>query len=781
MQSNLALAGPTYVLMAIATLMLQLALYDRQGFVPHESLQLIVVFVIAVVIRRSDRWSNRNTANAVTTIGFVAIAALPFVADVTQRTYSAFGNPFEVQLVLGLRNLMICLGARNRDARSLVFGSLASGFVMLYSFLWLLDRWTIALVFVYAVIGMWWLMGAYWDRLSGCFVSRSERRIPWKPIVGAAALAIVTVLASLPLATGRNFTTAIKGLLPSSGGTGGQDEFAFGGVGDGPQMVSAKDNASGFGPIESELFLESKMPSLYDVINEFSDAKPKPKKKGRQRAIPLAPSQMQENHQRRGINQRAGREFDTVRRKKQETRKLEDLRSRALLQVVGRVPVHLGLYTYDTWDGHKLIASDSIQEAKLGLDLDAEGNKYWATLVGRTPDRSFTHRDRHELRILNLKTDRVPTPPNVTSVHIDKLHTEKLFRTTPDGMLALDMDHIPQLSILHIKSLQRLGVDDPRVFKAKAEAAATDDSLTTMALSWTEGVNEGWPEIEAICDRLRTEYTLDAEAMVPEDADDAAKYFLLESKRGPDYLFATSAALLLRSLGYESRIVSGFYADPKNYERQSRITSVYAEDAHFWVEVLSSAAAGNRRGSAPNAADCWIAVDPTPGFEVLLAPESLWTKLFARAALTWHALKRNPVLALSVAAMLAVAWSRKAYLLDLSVTAWWLLVHRWGDIRYRVTSTVRLLERRARVHGCPRAKGLSLSRWSDDVASLRPTTDDWQGSFVDLANWALYGEGVPNQYSDAEAKALCRQAAATALHSPAGYRMSLAGISRGRG
>lgn len=773
-QHKSSLAGPTYVLMAVATSMLQIALYDRQGFVSHEWVQLGVVLGVGLIIQRIDKWSNPKAGNAIATLSFMVIAGMPFLTDAFSRTYSLFGIPFEIQMVLCLRNLMICLGLGNRDSRSLLFASLASGFLTLFSFLWLMNRWTIALVFVYAVVGMWWLMGIYWDRLSGCFVSRSERRIPWKPVLGAALLGVIVLLASLPFATGSNYTTAIRGLLPSSGGTGRQDEFAFGGVGDGPQMVSAKENASGFGPIESELFLESKMPSLYDAINEFSDAVPKPKKKGRQRAIPLAPSQMQENHQRRGITQRAGREFSAIRRQKQETPKVKDLRSRALLQVVGRVPVHLGMYAYDTWDGRSLTSSDSAHGGQLTLDRDAFNNKSWAKLVGVNADECLSYQDQHELRILNLKTDRIPAPPNVSGVNIDKIHTEKFFRMSPDGMLALDMDRIPQLTVMHVQSLQRRGTHPPRLALTESHTPLFSDSLTTIAQGWTNGVEQGWPQVEAICTRLRMEYALDPKAMVPEHVEDAASHFLTESKCGPDYLFATSAVLLLRTLGYETRVVSGFYADPKNYDRQSRITSVYAKDAHFWVEILASSKNLDDMDSSQRTSNYWIAVEPSPGYEVLLAPESFWSHLLTRAALTWHAIKGNPIQTFAIGSMLILAWFAKAHLLDLLVTIWWLVVHRWGDLRYRVTSTVRLLERRAAAHGCPRAPGVPLGKWCQTVAPTPNHAEIWQEPFVDVANWAFYGGLTNSGYSNEEVVILCKQAAASGMLPSNNWRTSIA-------
>ena len=643
MQSSSSLVAPTYVLITIATTMIQVALYDRQGLVPHEWVHLAFVLAMAWMIRRSEHMEDRKFGRAVSATCFVTIAVLPFVIDVIQRAASPFGYPFEVQIVLALRNLMIGLAAQRRDPRSLTFAALASGFLALYGFLWLLNRWTVTLVFVYAIIGMWWLMGTYWDRLSGCFVTRSERQIPWKPVIGAVACGLIALVASLPLVVGKNYTTALQGFLPSSGGTGGQDKHAFGGVGDGPQMVSARENASGFGPIESELFLESKMPSLYDTINEFSDSVPKPKKKGFQRAIPLAPTQMQENHQRRGTTQRPGREFNTVRRQKNPTRKVKDLRSHALLQVIGRVPVHLGLYTYDTWNGRELVASDSGQVRELKLHVEMTSGKKWARFSDSTTNECLSHHEHHELRVINLKTDRIPAPPNFYGANIDKIHSASMFKPTPDGMLRLDMDRIPQLSVLHVESLQRRASQVPQPVRGKPDASNADDAFSTLARSWTDDVDEGWSQIEAVCSRMQSEYTLDRESMVPEDVEDAANYFLTESKRGPDYLFATSTALMLRTLGYETRVVSGFFADAKNFDRRSRITSIYADDAHFWVEVLATAEQSSDAKGSSKMTNYWVAVDPSPGYEVLLAPESLWSQMLARASSTWLPNQTKPV------------------------------------------------------------------------------------------------------------------------------------------
>lgn len=765
MPSSSFLAGPTYVLVVVATLMLQVAIYDRQGPVAHEWVHLGVVMAIAALNRQSSIWRRGRLANAVATTSFAALVTMPFLGDFFLRSASLWGNPAEIQIVLSLRNMMIGLAARNRDPRSLKFASFASCFIALFSILWLMNRINIVLLFTYSVVGMWWLMGAYWDRLSGCFLSRSERSIPWKPVCGAALLVTASTLVLLPLATGQSFTTAIRGIFPSSGGSQWQDEHAFGGVGDGPQMVSAKDNASGFGPIESELFLESKMPSLYDVLNEFSEPpKNSMKKKGRHRAIPLAPGQMQQNHKRRGENQQAGREFSAVRQRTNRRPDVPDLKSHALLQVSGRVPLHLGLYAYDQWDGQKLTSSGGAVKNRRELELHVQEGKNWAKYVELPVCDCLTHPEQHELRIINLNTDRVPSPPNLTGVHIDRIHTARFFRPSQDGMLAVDMEFLPQLSVLHVESLRRRSGQTPRLVSSPSPVSGELDLIASLAVDWTAGVARGWPQVEAVCSRLRDDYSLDPDAMAPVDVDDAADFFLLKSKRGPDYLFATSAALLLRTLGYETRVVSGFYADPEEFDRTSRLTSVYADDAHFWVEVLAIPNQTDPASEAPK--HHWIAVEPTPGYEVLLAPESLWSQLLSRTALTWHALKRNPISTLACFALLGVTWAWRASVGDTAVTCWWQLFHRWGNVRHRVTSTLRLLDRRARLHGHPRANEASLSRWNLSPSFSNDSSLDWELRFIEVANWALYGGESKLTFTSDEVNALCAQAAAIGMKPP---------------
>ena len=760
MHAEPSLNGLSRVLAAISTLMLLLALNDRQGEIVVDGYHLGVALILAFTIYIFSGEARHGMGRSLTVLCFTALVLLSFSWNVVQRANLLWGQPFEIQLALALRNMMLGLVAKRTDPQAQQYGALASCFLALFSILWFMHLWTVVALIIYTIVGMWWLMGVYWDRLSGCFLTQEEIWIPWKPLA-AAGLGVAGLLLLPQLANGRNFTTAIQGYLPSSGGTRWKDEFAYGGVGDGPQMVSARENANSFGPIESELFLESQMPSLYDCFSEFSEEPPKPPKKGR--AIPLAPSMMQQNHQKQGVNEQAGREFNAVRQLKKDSPAVSDLRSRALLQVAGRVPVHLGLRTYDLWNGHTLSTSSGSPQRRLYFDNTGVDGRPWVRYTDAFEDELLTYRDHHELRIINLKTDRVPSPPGSIGVHLDKMHTESLFTVAEDGMLSLNMDFVPQLTVIHVESLQRSADSVPHLPSCSLTPKASGTRIAELARAWTSGCDNDWQKIEAICERLRCDYVLDAKHMTPPGVDDAAAHFLFNSQRGPDYLFATSAALLVRSLGYEARVVSGFYANPQHYDRQSRLTSVYADDAHFWVEVLASAL-GNRQSDSQGKYH-WLAIDPSPGYQVLLAPEPLWSQLLSHVALAWGALKRNALPLLIWLLACSLAWFKRTAIFDLLITSWWELDHRRGGVRHRVISTLRLLDLRSYVRGDSYAKGASMSCRYMTAHSHEGDADAWRTAFRDLANWALYGEGVPLELLPEEVDLLCRQAVAAAYRS----------------
>lgn len=745
----------TLLLVGVSTVLVQVALDDRDPGTGQGLLGASVALALGLAFwvrgHRVQHWSPTAVACV------LVIMLLPFAWDTAGRSFLGVGAPYEVQLAYVLRNAMLALAATPRLPRATSHAVLCSFFLTVFGYLWSYEPWSVALLIVYALLGTWWLLAAYWERLGGRFADSTEGAIPVRPVVATlGALGLVSAVL-LPLASRSTATTALAGFFPSSGGTAWSDPFAHGGVGDGDQMVAAKEQASSFGPVDSELFLESKMPSLYDAVNEFSESATF-KNKRRRRAIPLALSKMQTNHEQTGTTQKATREFSTVRQLTPRQRNRDDRLSAALLLVSGRTPLHLALETYDKWDGRSLIASGPAERVAATLsDADSSGRR-WLDLSIVHPEAAFTATEPSQVRVVNLKTDRVPTPAGAASVTMTGLHAASMFSSAADGSLAMDVESVPQLTIFEFRSALRDRSVEPRLARTTPPEGA--GRVAKLAATWTEGTPVGWPQVEAIVDRLRRTYKHDRDAMVPVEADDAVEHFLFESKRGPDYLFATSTAMLLRSLGYDTRVRSGFYASPQRRNRKSRLTPVVAEDAHFWVEVRTQY--GRRFADNGDALQgVWMTVEPTPGYDVLYAPETLVRWLWRRSVAALGALAARPIASSFFGLVVVLGFTTRRHLLDGVLIGWWSVRSRTVQVENLARLTLRLFEWRAWAHHRRRPTGATLGQWE----ALSTQTD-----FVALVSWALYGPNSAAPLSIPRARAVCGRAIRTRLGSQPGRR-----------
>jgi len=197
--------------------------------------------------------------------------------------------------------------------------------------------------------------------------------------------------------------------------------------------------------------------------------------------------------------------------------------------------------------------------------------------------RDIPHQlESHALRIGQLDANRIPSPPQLIGIHIDRADRADLFGWATSDIVMMNRKAIPPLAVIHLQSQvfdrERLSSEQfpfgqsryrvlPRSFAIR--------HIQGLAESWTEGLPRGWPQIAAIEQNLRKHYQLDPEARPDENCICPVAEFLFCSRRGPDYQFATAAAVMLRSLGYSARVVSGFYADPDRYDVRSRQTPIF--------------------------------------------------------------------------------------------------------------------------------------------------------------------------------------------------------------
>jgi len=123
-----------------------------------------------------------------------------------------------------------------------------------------------------------------------------------------------------------------------------------------------------------------------------------------------------------------------------------------------------------------------------------------------------------------------------------------------------------------------------------------DPRLPQLARDITAAAATTYDRAIAIEHHLRTQYAYTLRLPSTPQRDPVA-YFLFERKAGHCEYFASSMALMLRTLGIPARVVNGFRSGEFNSVTGSYI--VRARDAHSWVEAYFP-----RYG--------WITFDPTP-------------------------------------------------------------------------------------------------------------------------------------------------------------------------
>lgn len=120
------------------------------------------------------------------------------------------------------------------------------------------------------------------------------------------------------------------------------------------------------------------------------------------------------------------------------------------------------------------------------------------------------------------------------------------------------------------------------------------ERIKELSRELTENEILFWNKVEKIKGYLEENYTYDL--FIDPPKTEAVYDFLFIQRRGYCEQFASSMAVMLRSIGIPCRVVLGYV--PRKRDIFTGFWEVYADDAHAWVEVLSPFG--------------WIPVDPSP-------------------------------------------------------------------------------------------------------------------------------------------------------------------------
>jgi protein-glutamine gamma-glutamyltransferase len=736
-----------FVLVAMATVATELTLASPgQAILPRLAASLFLpggAFVICAYLRVR---ATREISPSLTTM---VVASLAIVAlwgfDIIRAFATTERLAPELMMIVLLCAAMLTFVALAGNAVCLRISGGLTVALMLFTSVLTEQRAIYGLTFAYALLGSYWLILLYWSQIE---IKLLEGRSKRPPILAITVWGLITGLL-IVLVVGPSQTIGVLAeWVGTSGGTTVASPDARGGVGDGQDLASGTENAQSTGPVESDIFLETKEHSLYDASMEKWGEPDKPKKREQSLAVAVAnePSKFREE---RSKQPNPAREFSVVRKRRRDQSTPATIQARAAYFVKGKTPLHIRLAAFDEFDGRRWIEPATAMESG-GLGLGFGG---WITFPD-FPTSVVAGDLSHKIIVASIDAPQIPLPPYAHGFRIDRVDRPDFFRFSQPGILIYRINTgLPRQTVLETRShtIDPAALRDlrfptgcayahPKFLSLGGPASYSDTAvsheirivldprISKLASSWAQGTERGWRQVEAVVTRLREDYRYDPEAGLTPDAADAMCSFLFEHRRGDDYAFATAACLLLRSLDYPCRFVEGLYAHPRRFDPQTQQTPVQMPaDLHTWVEVMLPSHE-------------WIVVEPTPGFLVLGPEQSLLAWLFGLATRMIVALRNHPGWAVALVLVLIGSIGSWRAIAMCFVNLAWRIEFR-GTLRDRVLATVRLLERRARLAGRRRPPGVTLRRWyrslatpDTDIASHRALV-----GFLGIAEWALYG------------------------------------------
>lgn len=128
----------------------------------------------------------------------------------------------------------------------------------------------------------------------------------------------------------------------------------------------------------------------------------------------------------------------------------------------------------------------------------------------------------------------------------------------------------------------------------------TSQRVKDLAKEITKNAKNNFEKMNMLNKYLKSKYPYDLSIPAFPENVDTVDYFLFESKKGYCEHFASSLAVMARSLGIHTRLATGFVTG--KYNPITGYYEVKGSDAHAWVEAYFPFQG-------------WVSFDPTPGYD----------------------------------------------------------------------------------------------------------------------------------------------------------------------
>ncbi|MGQ9650870.1 MAG: transglutaminase-like domain-containing protein [Phycisphaerae bacterium] len=654
-----------------------------------------------------------------------SLAVLPFVWNGVSGIFGARPLPLELAILAALRNVIIGLMAVPGGADSSRLAVLVS-LVQVIAVAMLTDSTAASVVVAtYAALGGMWLVLAHWNSLHWSSGYAKAERPP------LAALCCLIVLiggaATLGAFGPQRVACTLGEWLPSSGGSLGEHPNARAGVGNGLDSAGDGENADSTGFDGGETFRESDLSSLYDVMTEIYGT-PKPPDQI-ERAIALSPDKVKFKEGLKNTHShKAGRSFSMLRRSPPCRSSLQSIEADALLYVKGRTPLHLRTAVYDRFDG---VCWHEAPAVPARSAIRHESGTNWMCVQAGLMGEQHAETAEHEIKVGLFESNCIPTPLHLDRFRVGLVDATDFFSRRVDGLLSM-VRRVPSATTIEThSSIVRPDYLTSARFASlsmsrdeRREAIFVPPEVARLASEWGGAYPRGWGQISTLIDRLQRHCRLDPAAATEEISRDPSTAFVSELRRGPAYHFASASAIMLHSLGYRVRLVSGFYVSPERFDRRTQHTPVQKDDVHFWLEVQL-------------ADGTWLTLEPTPGHDTLKPTPSMWARLLGEARSLFIGVLQAWRGILTASCIVVVVVASRRRLADLIVTLVWRFrgTRSWQEMSLR---TLWLLDHRCRLAGRTRPAAMTPARWYGALTAAQDGQAEDVRELVNAANQAAF-------------------------------------------
>jgi len=615
-QKNIALEALTFSLLFIASITVDFAFADGMPIFPvfiASSTAIGLIYILGYLIRKYLTSYLKSTVFIFLFLLMLIIS--PFILEFSRRLLTQNGLPLEILIILAFRNLCFGVNSIHSDLNLLKISAISSLFLLLFGISTADHFLIIYLVGLYSAVGSLWLLINYLNRIN--FGNNSSNfsfteKVLFKKNSSSIFIMVALIIfifcgLGLFSISPKTRSFVLGEWFSTSGGTSEYSQFSRGGVNNGDDQIKG-DNPNGTGMVDSDTFMDSPLPTLYDLINELYGEPFKPK--DRERAIALdSNTKTLEPKKTAKDNLRPNKDFSTSRRQPNRTKEIQERLARAVIELEGRTPLHIRLRAYDTFD--RITWSEEQKSNKSYKLIEKEAESNWMKVVNFNSKFKKSEPEIFKLKVCKDIGSLVPTSPMLSRFRVGKVNQPDFFTWYQDGILSFKDRGTPTGTIVESEStfikpelMEKVSFTEVHTLNVnKKHQVNIALKITELAKEIVQDISPGWFQIQTVVRYVKTNFELDANATVPDSVDDSVSYFLFEKKKGPDYQFASSLTILLRSLDYQTRLVNGYYAKPEHYDYISKHTPINNEDLHFWTEIQLS------NGE-------WVLLEPTPGYEV---------------------------------------------------------------------------------------------------------------------------------------------------------------------